>query len=561
MSLYLLLPSLLTNNVTSILVTIGFISASLTGLAYLDLRRKIAFYKKANINGPTPVPFFGNLLPMLFYSRCQLEEHWREKYGKCYVTFLAHIPKVTFADAEVIRDICISNFNKFTDSNLVPTFNEYQKNSLFLMPYKRWKKVRALMAPAFTSGKIKKMFHLLQHTSDDLLVMLKQLVGQDKTKQVDIDPVFKLYAMNGIATCGFGVKIDRQNEINIDKLSKKNKFVKTLVDTLYFPFWSQVLPLVFPLWFLELFTNIFKDVTRRFEILGDHTYSVIKSREARQEKHNDILSSLHHARLGEELDFHNDTERDIESHHEGYTGNESFEKAYKDLVTSVRSDYKSPQDVNLTRVEFISNTSLLLVVGTSTTREFLSSVCYALAFHQDIQQKLYEEVLSLRSTDPETGERSFNYESLMTSQYLDAVISEALRLFSAVIFLSRICNEDHYIEKYKTQIKAGNSVVLSIHAAHTDPEYWQNPHKYDPERFMPGNKEKIVPGSYLPFGLGPRQCLGMRFALTNSKVALSKLLTAFKILPISGMSFPPKEGFSSFLKVLENKDMILQARQ
>jgi cytochrome P450 len=146
----------------------------------------------------------------------------------------------------------------------------------------------------------------------------------------------------------------------------------------------------------------------------------------------------------------------------------------------------------------------------------------------------------------------FVYDELTSCEYLDAIISESLRLLSPFIHFDRVVSRDHYIEKYNVQLRKGDHLQLSFYSIMSDADYWPEPTKFDPERFMGDNKKKIVPGSYCPFGIGPRHCLGMRFSLTEAKLALAKVLMRFKFFHASGTCFPPKNGTCLALNVLKS---------
>ena len=73
------------------------------------------------------------------------------------------------------------------------------------------------------------------------------------------------------------------------------------------------------------------------------------------------------------------------------------------------------------------------------------------------------------------------------------------------------------------------SIVIPIYSLHHNDEYWEEPEAFKPERFLPGNRESINPFTYLPFGQGPRNCIGSRFALLELKAVLAKMVKDFQI--------------------------------
>lgn len=93
------------------------------------------------------------------------------------------------------------------------------------------------------------------------------------------------------------------------------------------------------------------------------------------------------------------------------------------------------------------------------------------------------------------------------------VVSETLRRWPAVPYLMRACNRPYTLENSdgsRVNLNVDDEVLVPIYALHLDPKYYPNPEKFDPERFNDENKSKILPGSYLPFGLGPRKHLPLR---------------------------------------------------
>lgn len=117
-------------------------------------------------------------------------------------------------------------------------------------------------------------------------------------------------------------------------------------------------------------------------------------------------------------------------------------------------------------------------------------------------------------------------------KFLDMVISEVLRLFPPAAATTRECNKDIKLnlgEGKTVQIKTKDIILIPIVAIHHDEKYFDNPMDFNPNRFSDENKDKIVPGSYIPFGYGPRVCIGSRFALMEAKLLVFNILSNFSI--------------------------------
>lgn len=182
-----------------------------------------------------------------------------------------------------------------------------------------------------------------------------------------------------------------------------------------------------------------------------------------------------------------------------------------------------------------------------------SSTCfgsYELAFNKDIQDKLREEI---RKTNEE-NDGKLTYDVLMQMKYLDMVVSEIQRKWPIGVFLDRICTKPYTIQPVEpgespVQLNVGDSVWLPVQGIHRDPMYYKNPNKFDPERFSDENQRNIRPATYLPFGAGPRNCIGSRFALVEIKALLFHLLLHYEIVPTAKTNFPIKLNKKSFLPI------------
>lgn len=142
-----------------------------------------------------------------------------------------------------------------------------------------------------------------------------------------------------------------------------------------------------------------------------------------------------------------------------------------------------------------------------------------MAKNPDIQQEL---VIEIDEVDKSLGGKPVTYELIHSMKFLDMVVSETLRKWPpgpqaanrAIVKTYALTAKDGT----KVILEPGDNLFFPIIGLHYDEDYWPNPKKFDPYRFSDGNKHKIHAGTYLPFGIGPRACIGSRFALLETKV-------------------------------------------
>ncbi|EDO32658.1 predicted protein [Nematostella vectensis] len=171
--------------------------------------------------------------------------------------------------------------------------------------------------------------------------------------------------------------------------------------------------------------------------------------------------------------------------------------------------------------ELAAQSVAFLIAGFETTGSTLSNTAYFLATHTDVQGKLIQELDEARKN---RGDKTL-YDLAQHTEYLDRVLSEVLRLCAPAFILLRKCEEECTING--VHFPKGVDVNIPTYTLHRDPEAWEKPEEFDPEHFSPEAKEKRHPYSYMPFGMGPRQCIGMRFAMLEIKICLMAVLEKF----------------------------------
>ncbi|KAB1263435.1 Cytochrome P450 3A12 [Camelus dromedarius] len=184
----------------------------------------------------------------------------------------------------------------------------------------------------------------------------------------------------------------------------------------------------------------------------------------------------------------------------------------------------SPLLLALTDLEIVAQGIIFIFAGYETTSNSLSFIMYELATHPDVQQKLQKEI---DATFPNKAPPT--YDGLLHMEYLDMVVNETLRIFPLAGRLERVCKKD--VEINGVFIPKGTVVMVPVYALHKDPALWTEPEEFRPERFSKKNQDSINPYTYLPFGTGPRNCIGTRFAMMSMKLALAKVLQNFSFKP------------------------------
>ena len=111
------------------------------------------------------------------------------------------------------------------------------------------------------------------------------------------------------------------------------------------------------------------------------------------------------------------------------------------------------------------------------------------------------------------------------------------------------------------QLPRGLAISVNSFLLQRDPELFESPTEFRLERFLPQNRDKMKPCSFMPFGMGPRHCVGMRFALVEIKLALAKLLASYTISPgPNSRAYPPKFQSNPIFLLLEHSDFELTPR-
>uniref|UniRef100_A0A8C2WB40 Cytochrome P450 3A n=1 Tax=Cyclopterus lumpus TaxID=8103 RepID=A0A8C2WB40_CYCLU len=404
-------------------------------------------FKKMGVPGPQPVPFFGT---MLAYRKgfIGFDQDCFNKYGKIWGIFDGRQPVLCVTDPSMIKAILIKEcYSLFTNRRNF-RLNGQLYDAVSIAEDDQWKRIRSVLSPSFTSGRLKEMFDIMKHHSANLTSSMKKKA--DKDEPLELKEFFGPYSMDVVASTAFSVDIDSLNNpsdpfvTNIKKMLKFDLFNPLFLIVAFFPFMGPVLEKMEFSFFPSSVTDFFYAALQK--IKSNRVHSKEKVRLSVTAKH------------------------------------------YSKSISPGLNDH-----------EILSQAMIFLFAGYETTSSSLTFLLLTLP--------------------------NITYQALMQMDYLDSVINESLRLYPIAARLERVAKAT--VEINGLVIPKGMVILVPTWPMHRDPNLWPEPEEFKPERFSKENKEAIDPYMYMPFGAGPRNCIGMRFALVMMKLALVEILQKF----------------------------------
>jgi cytochrome P450 len=199
---------------------------------------------------------------------------------------------------------------------------------------------------------------------------------------------------------------------------------------------------------------------------------------------------------------------------------------YDLLQTLMDARYSDGQGMSDTLI--LSESMQLLVAGHETSSNALSWLFYLLSSRPDCLAGVRQEFASV------LGEASLSYADVPKFEFTTQVINEALRLYPPFWMIDRMAVADDRVGSLA--IPSGSTVIVYVYGAHHAPRYWQNPEQFDPQRFTKANDKLRTPFTFLPFGGGPRGCIGGNYAMLQILMILSEVLRNYDFQLAPGQS-------------------------
>ena len=464
----------------NILIYISAIFAGSFAIYFFRSLKKLKFFDSSGIPYTSPLPIFGNMAPVIFrlqnLSNLIQTDYYLNPSAKYFGFFDFMNPVIVLRDLELIKSIGVKNFESFQNHRTYvdESFEPLVARNLFFLTGERWHNTRSLLSPAFTSSKMKTMYKLISQCAIDFTESLVKDLSNNKIKEMK--DIFTKYTNDVIATCAFGINVNSMKDPKNNFYVMGREAADLEIITLKIFFISE-LP-----WLAKLL-NIRSVPSQCVEFFKNIIESTIALRDEKGISRPDMLQ----------------------------------------LMMEARGDKNTK--IELTIEEMTAQAFVFFFGGFDTASTNMSFAAYEIAVNPEVQTRLQEEIDTVLYESK--GDPSF--EAINGMEYLDAVFHETMRKWPLAPLLDRVCTKSFELPPTLPNTKPfvvqpGMTVWIPAFAIQRNPDYFEEPEKFNPDRFISGGSANIKSTTFLSFGIGPRQCIGSRFATLGTKVMLFHLL-------------------------------------
>ncbi|XP_050943891.1 cytochrome P450 CYP72A219-like isoform X1 [Cucumis melo] len=456
-----------------------------------DLKESAAMREEAMSK---PMKFSNHIAPRVIPS----VYHTIQLYGKKSMMWLGPMPRVHIMDPEQLK-IVFSSINDFQK----PTMNPLTRllvQGLASLEGQKWVKHRKIINPAFHVEKLKDMVPAFYHSCyNEMVSKWEGMVSREGSCELDVMPYLQNMASDVISRTAFGSSYEKGKKIFELQTELANLVIQANLG-IYIPGWRFL-----PTKSNRKMKEISKEITTLILGIMNKKEKSIKAGEAIQ---TDLLSILMESNMNE-----------IKQH-----GNN--------------------KNIGMSIEDVIEECKLFYIAGQETTATLLVWTMVLLSSYSEWQERARAEVFEI------FGNKKPDYDGLNRLKVVTMIFNEVLRLYPPVNMFGRIIRKETRLGNLT--LPEGVMLGLPVVLIHLDPELWgEDAHEFNPERFSEGiSKATKNPSAFIPFGWGPRICIGQNFAMIEAKMALSIILQRFSFelspsythAPIAVLTTQPQHG-------------------
>ncbi|CAH2094091.1 unnamed protein product [Euphydryas editha] len=490
---------------------------------FYHLTKNYDYWKKRNVPYLKPSLLFGNYREYILFKKClpQVAQEICQKFAdEPYVgVFYGTDPALIIKDPNLIKLVLTKDFYYFNQREISQyTHKELITQNMFFTGGNRWKVLRQNLTSLFSSSKLKNMFYLIENCANSLDNALNKDLSNQNT--IRIKSLLVRYTMDCIGSCTFGI-----NTGTLVKDSPSNPFTimgEKIFDVSNFGGFKIVSRSMWPAFFYSLGLKIFQNDIQKFfkKLLTD----VFESRGYKETSRNDFVDQV------------------LSWKKKKYLSGESI----SNVITGDIKKYNIEVDDDL----LIAQCVLFFGAGFETTATTTSFLLFELAKNKDDQSRVLEEVDDYYKRH----DGKIEFECINELPFLHACLDETLRLYPVLGVVTREVSEDYTLPT-GLRLEKGTRIHIPVYYLHHNPEYFPEPEQFRPERFYGDENKNIKAYTHMPFGEGPRICIGLRFAKMPITAGILTLLKKHSVELAEGT--PRTLDFQQRALVIQPKSEII----
>lgn len=368
----------------------------------------------------------------------------------------------------LLRDVLTDPLDIFPKNDLmVGALEPLVGNSIFVSSGETWRRQRRMIEPSFSHMRLNKAFGSMNAAIDDYAARLDELAANGG--RLPLDLAMSHLTADIICRTVFSTSLRSQTAVDV----------------------------------FEAFT-VFERTCAQVELrrlIFDPPFAQIP-------QHASVLAACERIRrhLGELVDSHL-----------GADGAPAWDDIAAEIIAARDLDSGAAFD----RKELLDQLGVMFLAGHETTASALTWAFLIISLQPWVAERIRSEVRAV------AGDGPLQLEQVRRLNFVRNVFRESLRLYPPIPFIPRVAAESATIGGFK--LRRGAMLMVAPWTIHRHEAYWRQPHAFDPDRFAAEREDELVAGTYLPFGLGPRTCVGAGFATLEATLILARLVSRYDL--------------------------------